>query len=237
VHVELFDEIAGFTTPVSVVTMAGDGNGTWSVVLTPPSGSVLYYRYARSAPGQSVEADVRGVSIVTRLGLVDGATQIHDVIASWADAAEATTTGRVVGTLTDDASGAPLADIGGRSAFTDGQGAFRIDDLPPGYHNLVALSPTGAYLPVQQGAIIAAESETPAALGMSAAAPIVVTFQATVPPDTPAGVPLRVAGNVLGLGNAPRASPAGRPGASAKWPAGDGRSNELHRRHQLCART
>jgi hypothetical protein len=204
-QVELFDEIAGFAVPASVVTMRGDGAGTWSVGLTPPSGSVLYYRYARSAPGQAVEADARGDAIVTRLALVDGSTQIHDVLATWADAPETLPTGRIVGTLTDAAAGTPLADIlvsvGGRSAFSDGQGGFRIDDLPPGLHTLVALSPSGAYLPVQQGAIVAAESETPAALGMTAAVPIVVTFQATVPPDTPGSAPVRVAGNVLALGN------------------------------------
>jgi hypothetical protein len=205
VQVEFFDELAGFATPVSVVRMEGDGAGTWSVGLTPPSGSVLYYRYARNAPGQAVEADARGNAIVSRLALVDGATQIYDVIAAWVDAPEVQPIGRIVGTLTNASSGAALPDIlvsiGGRSAFTDGQGAFRIDDLPPGLHTLVALSPSGAYLPVQQGAIIAADSETPAALGMTAAQPIVVTFQATVPSDTPSGVPVRVAGNVLGLGN------------------------------------
>jgi hypothetical protein len=204
-QVQFFDEIAGFAAPASVVTMQGDGAGTWSVGVTPPSGSVLYYRYARTAPGRSVEADARGDAIVTRLALVDGATQIYDVIATWADAPESPSTGRVVGTLTDAATGAALPDIlvavGGRSAFTDGYGSFRIDDLPPGLHTLLTLSPSGAYLPVQQGAIVAAESETPARLALTAAQPIVVTFQATVPPDTPSDVPLRVAGNVLGLGN------------------------------------
>jgi hypothetical protein len=97
VQVEFFDELAGFATPVSVVRMEGDGAGTWSVGLTPPSGSVLYYRYARNAPGQAVEADARGNAIVSRLALVDGATQIYDVIAAWVDAPEVQPIGRIVG--------------------------------------------------------------------------------------------------------------------------------------------
>jgi hypothetical protein len=221
-QVEFFDEIAGFSTPASVVPMQGDGAGTWSVGVTPPSGSVLYYRFARTAPGQSVEADARGQAIVTRLAVVDGATQIYDVIATWADAPETPPTGRVVGTLTDAATGAPLPDllvsVGGHSTFTDGQGAFRIDDLAPGLHNLVVLSPSGAYLPMQQGAIIAGESETPAVLALTAAQPIVVTFQATVPSDTPSGVPLRVAGNVLGLGNTFAGLAGGPSGSVGQMP-------------------
>jgi len=221
-QVQFFDEIAGFAAPASVVPMRGDGAGTWSAGVTPPSRSVLYYRYARTAPGQSVEADARGDAIVTRLALVDGATQIHDVIATWADAPQALSTGRVVGTLTDAATGGALPDllvsVGGRSAFTDGQGGFRIDDLPPGLHTLLALSPSGAYLPVQQGAIIAGESETPASLAMTAAQPIVVTFQATLPPDTPSNVPLRVAGNVLGLGNTFAGLAGGPTGSVGQMP-------------------
>ncbi|MBF8255962.1 MAG: hypothetical protein HW375_869 [Anaerolineales bacterium] len=221
-QVEFFDELAGFSAPASVIPMQGDGAGTWSVELTPASGSVLYYRYARNAPDPTVEGNARGNAIVTRLALVDGATQIHDVIATWVDAPENLPTGRVVGTLTDAATGAALPDIlvsvGGRSAFSDGQGGFRIDDLAPGLHTLVALSPSGAYLPAQQGAIIAAESETPAVLAMTSAPPIVVTFQATVPPDTPGDVPLRVAGNVLGLGNTFAGLSGGPSGSVGQMP-------------------
>ncbi|HMK07579.1 MAG TPA: hypothetical protein VK449_00960, partial [Anaerolineales bacterium] len=216
-QVEIFDEIAGFSAPVSTAAMQGDGAGTWSVTLTPPSGSVLYYRYLRSQPGPEAEADV-----VTRLALVDGTTQIHDVIAGWGDSAEALATGRIVGRLTDAATGDALPDIlvsvAGRSAFTDGQGGFRIDDLPPGLHTLVALSPSGSYLPVQQGAIVASDSETPAALPLTAATPVVVTFQVTVPPDTPADVPIRIAGNVLGLGNTFAALAGGPSGSVGQMP-------------------
>jgi hypothetical protein len=221
-QVELFDEIAGFAEPSSIAPMESDGAGTWIARLTPPEGSVLYYRYVQTSPVQAVEADVRGQPIVARLALVDGPTQVNDVIAAWAGEPQPQATGRIVGTLADASSGAPLADIlvsiGGRSAFTDGQGAFRIDDLPPGLHTFVALSPNGAYLPLQQGAIIASDSETPAVVGMTAALPIVVTFQVTVPPDTPADVPLRVAGNVLALGNTFAGLAGGPSGSVGQMP-------------------
>jgi len=218
----LFDEIAGFHLPSARYPMEGDGAGTWSVRLTPPSGSVVYYRYARTSPGGASEVDARGHPIVARLALVDGATQIHDVIAAWDDTPQSPPTGRIVGTLFDALTGAPLPDIlvtaGGRSVFTDGQGAFRLDDLPPGLHTLVALSPTGAYAPTQQGALIAADSETPAALGLVATQPIVVTFQVTLPSDTPPGIPVRIAGNVLALGNTFSGLAGGVTGSIGRMP-------------------
>ena len=204
-QVEFYDVVAGFGAPASVMTMQGDGAGTWSANLTPPAGSVLYYRFVRASPTRAVEASAGGQEILSRVGLIDGPTQIHEVVAAWADASVTVPTGRIVGTIFNALQGSPLPDVlvsaGGRSAFTDGQGAFRLDGLPAGLHNLVALSPSGAHLPIQQGAIIAADSETPATLGLVPADPITVTFQVTVPSDTPAGVPVRVAGNVLGLGN------------------------------------
>ena len=149
-QLELFDQVAGFGAPVSVMTMQGDGVHTWSVQLTPPAGSVLYYRFVRTSPTRAVEADAAGQEIMSRVSLVDGPTQIHEVIAAWAGAPKSIPTGRIVGTIFDALRGSPLPDIlviaGGRSAFTDGQGAFRLDGLPAGLHNLVALSPSGASL-------------------------------------------------------------------------------------------
>lgn len=204
-EVEFFDEVAGFDAPTSTLAMEPVGGGTWSLRVTPPAGSLLYYRFVRTAPTHAVESDARGQPITARIGLVDGPTEIRQVIAGWVGEPVETRTGRIVGTLFDALDGSPLADIlvsaGGQAVFTDGQGAFRLDDLVEGLHILVALSPSGSHLAMQQGAIVAADSETPAALGLVPAAPIVVTFQVTVPPDTPPESQLRVAGNILPLGN------------------------------------
>ena len=221
-QVEIFDEVAGFGAAASVTTMQGDGNGAWSGRLTPPAGSLLYYRFVRTSPARAVEADAQGREIRRRIGLVDGPTEIHEVIAAWVDSIEPIPTGRIVGTIFDALQGSPLPDIlvsaGGLSAFTDGEGAFRLEGLPAGLHTLVAVSPSGAHLPIQQGAIVAGSSETPAALGLLPAAPATVTFQVTVPPDTPPGVPVRIAGNVLGLGNTFSELAGGTTGSVGRMP-------------------
>jgi hypothetical protein len=222
-QVEFFDEVAGFETPVSTQDMTAVGGGTWSADVTPPAGSVLYYRFVKTSGGRSVETDARGQPITARIGLVDGPTEIRQVIAGWEGDPPVTGTGRIVGTVFDALDGHPVPDIlvtaGGRYAFTDGQGAFRIDDLVEGLHSLVALSPSGAYSPYTQGAIVAAESETPAALGLVAADPVVVTFQVTVPEDTPPGVPIRIAGNVVGLGDVFAQLAGGTTGSVGMMPA------------------
>jgi hypothetical protein len=91
---------------------------------------------------------------------------------------------------------------GGMRTFTDGEGAFRLDGLVPGLHTLAISSPSGAYLPVQQGAIIAAESATPAELALQPAKPIQVVFEVTAPEGTPVTQPWRITGNALQLGYA-----------------------------------
>jgi CubicO group peptidase (beta-lactamase class C family) len=200
------------------------GDGAWFLVvsLRRRREASIYYRFVRTSPTRAVEADAAGQEIMSRVGLIDGPTQIHEVVAAWAGAPESIPTGRIVGTIFDALQGSPLPDIlvsaGGRTAFTDGQGAFRLDDLPAGLHTLVALSPSGAYHPIQQGAIIAANSETPATLGLVPAEPITVTFQVTVPSDTPAGFPVRVAGNVLGLGNTFAELAGGTTGSVGRMP-------------------
>jgi len=96
----------------------------------------------------------------------------------------------------------PTVTTAGSMGFTDGQGAFRLEQLAPGQHNFAALDPTGAHQPIQQGAVVAADSATPVTLALTPAAPVQASFEVTLPSDTPAGAIVRVIGNVRGLGPA-----------------------------------
>ncbi|HET7011882.1 MAG TPA: hypothetical protein VFI11_13980 [Anaerolineales bacterium] len=201
----LLDEVSGLANNVIDVPLETQADGTWRTRLTPPVGTVLRYRYVRTSPGTADEITASGDAVRYRLAVVTGSMVVSDIVAAWQDAPYSGPTGRIIGNLTEAGSGAPLEDIlvtaGGVRAFTDGQGAFRLDHLPPGLHNFAALSPTGAHLPAQQGAILAAESATPATLTMTRADPIQVSFEVTVPPDTPENAVVRVIGNVRTLGN------------------------------------
>jgi hypothetical protein len=131
--------------------------------------------------------------------------QIDDVIAAWSDTPFEGTTGRIIGEVLDASSGNGLPEIaasaGGLTTFTDGEGKFRLDDLPPGLHNVTLFSPNGAYKYVQQGAQVAADSTTPVAFSLQAATPVHITFQVTVPADHNPNAQIHIAGNILQLGN------------------------------------
>lgn len=202
----LMDPVTGFAYNSQANPMQALGDGTWQATLSLPSGSLVYYRYARSQPTAADEYATTGEPVVYRLAVVNGETLVDDVIAAWQDAPFSGPTGRLVGRLTDASTGQALPELqvmaGGMRTFTDGEGAFRLDGLVPGLHTLAISSLSGAYLPVQQGAVIAAESATPADLLLQPATPIQVAFEVTVPEGTPATQPWRVTGNWLQLGYA-----------------------------------
>ncbi len=201
----LLDEITGFPFYQQDFPMQRTEDGRYQVTLTQPVGSVLHYRYRRVSPGTSEEFTARGEAVDCRLAHVTGPGVVTDIIAAWSDAPYAGPTGRIIGHIREAASGTPLPEIlvaaGGRQTFTDAQGYFRLDDLPPGTHTLVALSLDGAHRTWQQEALVAAESATPAEFTLVPSQPVTVSFEVTVPSDTPLGGPLRLAGNLRSLGN------------------------------------
>jgi hypothetical protein len=201
----IVDEVSGLANHFTDVPMQASPDGSWRTTLTPPVGSVLRYLYHRSAPAPADETTAYGDPIRYRLAVVGGSMVVQDIVAAWPDAPYSGPSGRIVGQLTETGTATALQDIlvtaGGVRAFTDGEGRFRLEDLPPGLHNFAALSPSGAHLPVQQGAIVAADSATPAVLSLDPALPVRVSFEVTVPPDTPPGAEVRVIGDVHGLGN------------------------------------
>ncbi|MEW6569106.1 MAG: carboxypeptidase regulatory-like domain-containing protein [Chloroflexota bacterium] len=201
----VLDEVAGFPFHQQLFAMRRLSDGRYEVTLTPPVGSLLRYRYRRVAPGEAEEFSARGQGVEFRLAHVTGPGVVDDVAAAWSDAPYLGPTGRIVGHITDASSGTPLPEIlvnaAGLVAFTDGEGFFRLDGLPPGMHSLVAMSPDGAYRPWQQNAVVAADSATPAEFGLEPAQPVAVSFEVTVPADTPIGGPLRLAGNLRSLGD------------------------------------
>ncbi len=218
----VLDEVTGLPYNTISYPMQRLQDGRWLVRLTVPVGSLLHYRYARRSPGSAEEADALGEAVRFRVVNVSGPLEVQDIIAGWTDLPYQGPTGRVLGRLQDTQTGQPLSEmmvsIGGRLAFSDGEGDFRVDGLAPGLHILTAFSTDGRYRPVQQGAVIAADSTTPAALAMQAAPLVQVTFEVTVPGDTVPGTPVRMAGNLRQLGAVFGELPGGVWNASSRMP-------------------
>ncbi len=94
-----------------------------------------------------------------------------------------------------------LVTAGGAQMLTDSAGRFELDGLRGGDHNLVAYALDGAYQTFQQGATVAENQSTPVQIQMKPTQMVNVIFTVSVPDSTQRGVPLRLAGNFLQLGN------------------------------------
>jgi hypothetical protein len=198
-------------------------DGRWQVRLTPPVGSLILYRYTRSAPTAVDEVSADGELIRYRTAHIPGSIQIDDIITAWQDTPYVGPSGRIIGNIRDAVSGEGLPEVmvsvAGANAITDGEGSFRIDGLTPGLHNMVVFALDGSYRTAQQGAVIAAESTTPVELSLQPATAVQVTFQLNAPADTIPGTPLRIAGNVAQLGNTFSQLPGGLNGSSSLMPS------------------
>jgi hypothetical protein len=201
----LLDEVSGWSQNASILPMSRLGDGRWQIGLNPPAGSLLRYRYMRQSPNVNFESDTAGEAIQHRIVHISGSTHVEDVIAAWNGIPYIGETGRVIGRLVDGQSGEPLtemiANIAGKTAFTDGDGNFRVDGLVPGLHTITAFSTDGSYTPAQQGAVIEARSTTPAQMGLFPADLVQVTFEVSVPEDTLEGTQLRIAANLRQFGH------------------------------------
>ncbi len=205
IDIVLLDPVTGLDYNTYSIPMESASDGRWQVKIASPIGSQLYYRYARRSPTKAIEVNVHFESIRTRVALVTGPLQINDVIAAWSDAPFEGTTGRIIGEVLDASTGKGIPEIavsvGGLITYSDGEGNFRLDDLPTGLHNVALFSPNGAYRSIQQGALVATDATTPVAFSLKAATPVHLTFQVTVPPGHDPNAQVLLAGNISQLGN------------------------------------
>ncbi|HXD12439.1 MAG TPA: carboxypeptidase regulatory-like domain-containing protein, partial [Anaerolineales bacterium] len=201
----IVDEVTGLAlNPVDYQMNILDAN-TYSTVLPIPDKSVIKYRYVRNGPTKINEDTNSDSYIRYRMLLVNGPTQIVDTVSSWADKPVSTLSGNISGTVTNADTGAPIPDIlvtaGGAQVLTDSAGRFQILGLRGGTHNLIAYALDGTYQTFQQGATVAENQTTPVEIRLKVAQLVNVIFTVTVPQGTQTGVPLRIAGNLLQLGN------------------------------------
>lgn len=201
----ILDDVTGLAlNPVDYQMTMVDAT-TYSTSLAIPDRAVIKYRYVRSGASRVNEDTNTDGYIRYRMLLVNGPTQIVDTVNSWADKPADTLSGNISGTVVNADTNAPLPDImiaaGGAQVLTDSAGRFQIVGLRGGTHNLVAYALDGTYQTFQQGATVAENQTTPVAIRLKAAQLVNVIFTVSVPQGTQPGVPLRIAGNLLQLGN------------------------------------
>ena len=169
-------------------------------------GSTIKYHYAREDGSIIVgEHTTEGEPVRYRLLQVYAPGSIEDIVSRWTDTTYTGSTGQLIGKIVDANTGIPLDNqlisIAGIQATSDTDGSFVINGLPPGIHNLVVYSKDGKYQTFQQGARIAADLPTLAPIELQPREIVEGTFTVTLPENTPPLIPVRIAGNILQLGN------------------------------------
>ncbi|UYN89468.1 MAG: hypothetical protein KIT08_10265 [Anaerolineales bacterium] len=208
VQLNIVDTVTGISFNSETINMQPSGTGSFAATLSVPPGTLLTYRFTRlSVSGSVDEVSASGQPLLYRTFLVTGAGHVvHDLIAAWADQPSQLTTGQVAGQVTAT-SGEPLAGIllraSGLQAVTDAEGNFFFDGLTQGLHNIVVTDPTGRHQSFQQGALVAANSQTPASIQLQAAEMAQVTFIVLPHASNPSGVPVYLLGNLGAMAGQP----------------------------------
>jgi hypothetical protein len=204
--VSILDEVTGLAlNPVDYQMTMVDAI-TYTAKLAIPDQALLKYRYVRRGSAGRINEDTNlDANIRYRMLHVIGPTQVVDTLNSWADRPVSTVSGNIFGTVLNADTGVPIPDIlvtaGGARALTDSAGRFQLLGLRGGTHNFVAYSMDGAFQTFQQGATVAENQSTPVEVRLRSSQLVNVIFTVSVPAGTETGMPLRLAGNLLQLGN------------------------------------
>jgi len=205
IYLTLLDEVSGLALNPTRHLMEAEDAQHFFVILPFELNSLLKYRYSREGNKYAEEHLSDGRMVRYRMLWIDGPGVVQDTISRWTDTAFKGTTGRINGLARDAMSGQPIPNLlisaGGASCLTTSDGSFLLEGLPPGTHNLVAYALDGSYQLYQQGALVAADSTTPAALELSPTTMVKVQFVVSPPPGTIPAVPIRLAGSLYQLGN------------------------------------
>ena len=204
VALEILDEVTGLPYNSLIYEMATVNTTEYRLDLAFPTGSVVKYRYIRIGASIISEVTGSGDEVRYRLLSIDGETSVTDVLQCWQDSSCSSETGSLSGTVTDETTQAPIADIlvsaAGQLTFTDANGRFNFNGVRPGVHNIVFYAMNGQYRTYQQGASIVSETTTSANVKLSPQTIVQVTFHLTAPNDA-LGIPIYLAGNLIQLGN------------------------------------
>jgi len=205
VIINLLDEVTGLPFNIEKYSMEAVDEAKYKISIPLPIGATVKYRYSRQGIYTAHEYASDKRSIRYRIYYVEAPVEVFDIVCAWSDTDFDGDIGRITGYVLDEKTREPLPNIlitaGGIHAFSSADGSFLIEGLPIGTHNLVAYAMDGTHRTFQQGAVIAADSTTPAPLQLTEAPLVNVVFTVEVPEDTMPAVPIRLAGNLTQLGN------------------------------------
>jgi hypothetical protein len=205
VVLSILDEVTGLPYNTTSYRMNSVGANSYELQLPFAIGSVVDYRYDLDGSPRTGEYTAAGDPVRARMTVVSGEEVVQDVVSAWKDVKFSGETGQISGMVVDSQSNAPVPGVivtaGGLRTTTASDGAYTINGLPSGTHNLVVIAPDGRIKPFQQGAKVAAGKLTEAKIPVMLTKSVNITFAVTLPKENVVGLPVRMAGNLSVLGD------------------------------------
>jgi len=199
------DEVTSLSFNQKRHPMEADDSQTFHVNLPFPLGSVIKYKYLRQGQYIQQEYSLDGSPVRYRMVLAKEPILIQDIISRWVDSNSPYQKGRLTGKVIESGTGNPIPNLlvsaGGSLTWTSSEGIFQIQDIPEGTHNLIVYPVDGFHSIFQQEALISADSETQANVTLDNVQPIKVSLTVRIPEDTPKNATVKIAGNLVQLGN------------------------------------
>lgn len=202
--IEILDEVTGLPYYASAHVLEKINELEYKLQIAFPAGAVVKYRYVKLGESKTPESQPNGEPVRYRLCYVTNAIEVVDHLQGWLGEINNHLQGVLTGRVQDRDTHEPIPDIlvsaAGQLTFTDANGQFFLDKLPPGVHNMVAYAMDGSYQTFQQGAQISPGLTTPANINLQVRPVVQVTFN-VLPPGEAQGAPIYLAGNLAQLGN------------------------------------
>jgi len=201
---DVVDEIRGLVNNVTRYTMQFIDSYHYHVVIALSEGSNVTYRYTKISGIDQTETNADNQQIRYRMFLVDGTTQVYDLVYSWPDEKFEGETGLLSGTVLEKGTNAPIPDVlvavAGFHILTDNTGKFSLINVPVGSHRLVTFPIDGSFSVGQSQVSVAPDLTTSISLELDPLKAVSVQFILKTPPDK-SGLAPRIAGNYYQLGN------------------------------------
>ena len=205
VFLDILDEVAGIPWNPLRLEMQKKEPNIYSLSIPITTGSNIKYRYVLGSDPVLVERISLGTPVRYRMVHASDPALMLDEVISWEAPPEDLETGRVIGKVTDEETGEPIADtlitISGLQTISAADGSFILEYVPIGTHQLVAYSTTGQYKTFQQGARISTKATTQTDIQLSTTKFVDITFILQPPMEHPVNAPIRIIGNTFAFGN------------------------------------
>ncbi|MEQ1949749.1 MAG: carboxypeptidase regulatory-like domain-containing protein, partial [Bryobacteraceae bacterium] len=209
---------SGMTFAVNVVhtpfTLVSGTTDTWQATVSAPQGTIFRYFYNRNdsfgvreryADYDSSPSSLLSPFHFREVVVTSGAT-VNDVIALWTDTTLLDhTTGTITGRVTDE-QGKPLTGIlvtaGPMRRETNTEGVYWIPGVPAGPGYVTFHAENGEYRATTVAAEFPADGTVTKDIALTTAVMSTLTFNVTVPSDTPTDAKVRIYGDTFRLGMA-----------------------------------